>query len=116
MCKAHWPTYKDLIIDIPPQILEVQNSFLEFYTKKNQFRGLEWIYSLGTIILDAKFEKGKYEITMTMPQYSIITILETRNYEFSFEELLQKTKLDEETLKKNLHSLVTFFINKILIL
>ena len=47
---------------------------------------------------------------MIMPQYMILKVLEIVDYELSYEELQQKTKLDDETLKKNLHSLVFFLL------
>ena len=118
LCKDYWPTYKELKIDIEPIFKEIQDSFTKFYREKYKHRNLIWIYSLGTIILDAQFKQEHYEITMIMPQYMILKILEIEDYELSYEELQQKTKLDDETFKKNLHSLVFFFflMNKIFML
>jgi len=105
LCKAHWPTYKNFPLKIPLQLIDVQQSFTDYYNSKNNFRSLEWIYSLSSIIVEARFEKGTHEVTMSMPQYVIISYLETKNDEASFNELLEETKLDEDTLKKNLHSM-----------
>jgi len=105
LCKAHWPSFKNINVALPGEVTKAQAIFNEFYKKTNQFRSLEFIHPLSTIVVDATFEDWKCEITMSTLQYAILSYFE-RTDGATFKELMVDLNFDEETLKKNLHSLV----------
>ena len=105
LCKAHWPGFKNLSLNLPKELIDAQATFIDFYNKTNQFRSLEFIYPLCTIAIDANLAACKSEITMTLLQFMIIAYFD-RTKQASFKELQAELNFDEDTLKKNLHSLV----------
>mmetsp|Transcript_13538 Transcript_13538/g.11610 ORF Transcript_13538/g.11610 Transcript_13538/m.11610 type:complete len:87 (-) Transcript_13538:539-799(-) len=51
LCKAHWPTFKNIQITLPMEISNAQSVFKEYYNQANQFRGLEFIYPLSYVVV-----------------------------------------------------------------
>jgi len=105
LCKAHWPGFKNLSLNLPKELIDAQATFIDFYNKTNQFRSLEFIYPLCTIAIDANLIACKSEITMTLLQFMILAYFD-RTKQATFKELQAELNFDEDTLKKNLHSLI----------
>ena len=103
--KAHWPGFKNLGLSLPKELLDSQTIFIDFYNKTNNFRTLEFIYPLCNVVVEANFDNCKCEITMSLLQFTILSFF-NRTKSATFKELMAELNFDEETLKKNLHSLV----------
>lgn len=104
LCKAHWPGFRNIALTLPKSLLEAQNTFTEFYNQVTKHRSLEFVYPLCAVVVEANLEKSKCEITMTLLQFMILNFFE-RTQGATFKELAYELNFDEETLKKNLHSL-----------
>lgn len=109
LCKAHWPTFKNLQLALPLELSNSQQTFKDYYSQSNQFRGLEFVYPLCNVVVQGNLLTCNPEITMSLIQYMVLQYFD-RVKGATFKELSFDLSIDSDTLKKTLHSLVSICI------
>lgn len=109
---GHWPQFKTLSDTVlPPLMQRCTQSFGEYYDAKTNYRRLNWIYSLGTVIMKGMFNNKSYEITVSTPQAIVMLYFNSDSLggeaggPLTFQQLQQTLNLPEDVLKKIMHSL-----------
>lgn len=54
---GYWPTYPVVEVNIPSQLVTLQNVFNKFYLNKHSGRKLQWQPTLGHCVLKASFDQ-----------------------------------------------------------
>lgn len=102
---GHWPTYPIMEVNIPPQLSQLQLICGNFYASKHNGRKLHWQYSLASAILKATFKPTILkEMDVSLFQ-AIVLLMFNNKIEFSYEEILIESKIEETELKRTLQSL-----------
>lgn len=102
---GHWPSYKMVEPAMPPKLARCVDVFSEYYKQLHHGkRLLKWVYSLGNTNVKAHFKKP-YDLQVTTLQ-AIALLCFNGNEDFiEFPTLQQKLNLEDEVLKRVLHSL-----------
>lgn len=99
-----WPSYKHLDVPLPPDMMACQAAFRSFYDTRTSHRKLTWNYTLGQATV-----KGNYTITydlqVTTLQALTLLVFNRKSHHVSFDELRASLNVDEEVMKRLLHSL-----------
>jgi len=53
---GYWPTYPNVEVNLPKEMVELQDVFNKFYLGKHSGRKLQWQPTLGHCMLKATFE------------------------------------------------------------
>ncbi|KAG5628233.1 hypothetical protein H5410_013451 [Solanum commersonii] len=69
-----WPSYKFFDLHLPTEMIRCVEVFKEFYQTERKHRKLTWIYSLGTCIINGKFEPKFIELVVTTYQASALLL------------------------------------------
>jgi cullin 1 len=101
---GHWPTYKPLDINIPHIMQRGIAVFKEFYEAETTHRRLQWNFSLGNATVKGVFNKRTYELQVTTVQAVVLMAFNGESVR-KFNELQEHTNMNEDTLKRVLHSL-----------
>ena len=101
---GHWPTYKPLDINIPHIMQRGIAVFKEFYEAETTHRRLQWNFSLGNATVKGVFNKRTYELQVTTVQAVVLMAFNGESVR-KFSELQEHTNMNEDTLKRVLHSL-----------
>ena len=99
-----WPTYKTIDLIIPPPMMECLSKFKTHYDTISSSRILTWYHILGTATLKYKICNKKYDLGVSTIQ-AVCLMLFTENKEYSFDEIKLGMNVDEDIVKKTLHSL-----------
>lgn len=106
MAKTNWPDFEtNRTIQVPKEIQALKDGFEKFYFKNNPKKSLEWIYSASEIIITTKFSGVKKDIQMNFYQYTILNLYENTD-EMGFEDIVTRTGLDDETVRRNIAPMV----------
>ncbi len=102
---GHWPSYKMVEPVLPPKLARCVDVFSEYYKQLHHGkRLLKWVYSLGNTNVKAQFKKP-YDLQVTTLQ-AIALLCFNGNEDFiDFPALQQKLNLEDEVLKRVMHSL-----------
>lgn len=74
LSSSAWPSYPDVPVNIPPEILKAINGFEQFYHSKHTGRKLYWKHSLAHCQLKARFPKGDKEIVVSSFQAIVLLL------------------------------------------
>jgi cullin 1 len=111
-----WPTYTAVDTVITSEMSASLRVFEEFYSKRTQHRRLQWIHSLGTATVSARFtsagQERKYDLVMNTYQ-ALILMLFNENQQLSVEQIASSLKLEEGFAKK---LCATFVLSKFKVL
>ena len=55
-------------VTLPPEIVELQGLFTDFYCGKHANRKLTWEPFLGYCLIEGRFDKGSKDLTMSIYQ------------------------------------------------
>lgn len=108
LTQAHWPTYPQTHIIIPPAMSAATGRFSDFYETRNQGRKLHWAHSLGTTSLTAQFGKaGEKELLVSEFQTVVLLLFNdlAPGTKLSFRRIKELTELEDKELKRTLQSL-----------
>lgn len=108
LTQAHWPTYPQVDVILPPEMAIATEQFARFYETRNQGRKLYWAHSLGTTSLTAHFAKaGEKELLVSTFQTIILLLFNglPPGAKLSYLEIQQQTGMEEKELKRTLQSL-----------
>ncbi|EPX74980.1 Cullin 3 [Schizosaccharomyces octosporus yFS286] len=110
LASSFWPI--DLVpekisCEFPEYLKPSIDHFSNFYFSKHTGRKLIWYPSMGSADVRVQFKKRKHDLNVST--IALIILLQFQNLQesesLSYEELLQKTKLEPGDLKRNLQSL-----------
>ena len=113
-----WPTYKALEINLPEEMMAGIEHFSRFHDESNnKTRKLAWQLGLGQVSVKATFDKT-YELILMPSQVSVLMLFNDAGSlsssasassagggGISYSELLERTKLPDEDLRRSLTSL-----------
>ena len=72
---GHWPTYKNIDgLKLPRTMLDAQAVFTDFYNIQTANRKLRWMYSLGTVVVEARYGGRSVDVTCSVLQASILCL------------------------------------------
>lgn len=71
---SNWPTMTPTDVSLPPEIVELQTLFTEYYCSKHANRKLIWEPFLGHCLVHGNFEKGSKDLTMSIYQVRALTV------------------------------------------
>ena len=98
LSSAAWPSYPDVIINVPENVLKATASFEQHYKMKHSGRRLTWKHALAHCQLKAIFPKGPKEIVVSCFQ-AVILIAFNKNESMSYSDLQAASGLGKGTFK-----------------
>lgn len=108
-----WPSYTAIDVALPPALEQGISAFKDFYSKRTQHRRLQWIHSLGTATVAARFPDNKrFDLVMNTYQALLLGLFNEHN-SLTIEQITAMTKLDDGFVKK---LLATFVLSKFKVL
>ena len=108
-----WPSYSPVDAALLPEMEAGLSRFKDFYSKRTQHRRLQWIHSLGTATVAARFpDNRRHDLVMNTYQALILDLFNTHE-QLSVEQVSQLTKLEDGFVKK---LLATFILSKFKVL
>ena len=81
-----WPSYPNITVNVPENILKATGSFEQHYKVKHSGRKLEWKHALAHCQLKAIFPKGLKEIVVSCFQAVILTAF-NKNESMTYRDL-----------------------------
>lgn len=112
LTSSHWPSYKHFSdLEIPRELMQPMQSFTQYYQGKHNHRLLKWCYSLGSATVSARFAKTErvFDCVVGTFQMCIIMLFNStgpQGYQITYKAIKQALKMDDDTLQKNLKSLM----------
>lgn len=104
LTQGYWPTYPPVELNLPKEILELQQLFASYYVSKHNGRRLQWHPYLGHCTLKAYFPLGRKEISVSLLQTVVLLHFNDADG-ISYTDLLDASAIDEKELKVTLQSL-----------
>lgn len=86
LSSSAWPSYPDVAVNVPENILKATASFEQHYKMKHSGRKLEWKHALAHCQLKASFPKGNKEIVVSSFQ-AIVMLSFNSNESMSYADL-----------------------------
>lgn len=103
---GHWPTYKLLDVTLPINFARATRVFKSYYDSKTSHRRLQWVHSLGNVVLKASFKDKVYDLNVTTLQaVALLLFNETATPSLTFEIICESLNLSQDVVKRILHSL-----------
>ena len=102
-----WPSYTPVDVVLLPDMQRGIENFREFYAKRTQHRKLQFIHSLGTCTVAARFppDNRRYDLVMNTYQALILELFNADS-ELTVEAIAGKLKLEEGFVKKLLATMI----------
>jgi len=104
LTQGYWPTYPPVEVNLPQEVLQLQEIFNNYYTSKHNGRRLQWHPYLGHCTLKANFPLGRKELVVSLLQ-TIVLVLFNDSERLSYSDLLSATAIEDKELKVTLQSL-----------
>jgi len=104
LTQGYWPTYPPAEVNLPQEVLELQEVFNNYYTSKHNGRRLQWHPYLGHCTLKANFPHGRKELAVSLLQ-TIVLLLFNDADGLSFRDILKATAVEDKELRPTLQSL-----------
>ncbi|XP_017785971.1 PREDICTED: cullin-4A isoform X2 [Nicrophorus vespilloides] len=101
---GYWPTYTPMEVNIPENMVQLQEVFNKFYLSKHSGRKLQWQPTLGYCVLKARFKSGRKELVVSLFQ-SLVLLLFNLSDELTFDDIKTATNIEDGELKRTLQSL-----------
>lgn len=102
---GYWPSYKSFKVQIPKEIEICIDQFAQFYKKKTNHRNLNWCFSHGTAVILANFESKSYDLVTSTYQACILVLFNEEKTTLTYQQIKDAMNFDDETAKRQLHSL-----------
>ncbi|GAM25543.1 hypothetical protein SAMD00019534_087180 [Acytostelium subglobosum LB1] len=106
LTKGNWPSFTNINVVLPKELLEMQALFVTYYTKTQKSKTLEWHYPLSHCVAKANFRQGKKELFVSLLQYLILNVFNDRDG-LSLRDIQQATGIDIATIKLNIKPLTS---------
>ena len=92
LSSAAWPSYPDVIVNVPEEVLKATASFEQYFKVNHSGRKLEWKHALAHCQLKSTFPKGAKEIVVS--SFQAVSLLSFNDAEsLSYKELKASTGL-----------------------
>ena len=72
LSSAAWPTYPDVTVNVPSEIMNVIEMYDQMYKSKHTGRNLNWKHALAHCVIKAKFRRGDKELVVSAFQAIVI--------------------------------------------
>ncbi|ORX90832.1 Cullin-domain-containing protein, partial [Basidiobolus meristosporus CBS 931.73] len=108
LTQGFWPAYRPSDARLPPQMMEYQDLFKDFYHKRYRGRHLIWQSSLGYCVLKGYFPKGNKELVVSLYQAIILFLFndaQTHPLRLSYLDIFKATNIEKPELDRALASL-----------
>jgi len=111
LTSGHWPTYKNIDLNLPPVMTRCTNLFKQFYEASSNHKRLQWTYMLGSTVVKGTFGKRSYDIQLGTLQAAALLAFNVEspgsnsNEPKSFDSLVKTLGMPEDVLKRVMHSL-----------
>ncbi|KAK4151254.1 hypothetical protein C8A00DRAFT_36113 [Chaetomidium leptoderma] len=111
---AAWPTFPDVKVLLPKEVLEQINTFDGYYKSKHTGRRLTWMHNMAHCVVKAQFNRGPKELSVSAPQAAVLVLfneVENDNPKsktagvLSYDQISQSTGLQNGELDRTLQSL-----------
>jgi cullin-4 len=113
---ASWPTFPDVRVLLPKDVLEQINTFDGYYKSKHTGRRLTWKHNMAHCVIKAQFNRGPKELLVSAPQAAVLVLfndVEDNNPKsaattagvLSYDQISQSTGLQNGELDRTLQSL-----------
>ncbi|KAK0621493.1 Cullin [Bombardia bombarda] len=106
---AAWPSYADVRVLLPEEVLEQITHFDSYYKSKHTGRRLTWKHNLAHCVVRARFDRGPKELLVSSFQAVVLVLFnEVENKDggvLSFDQILQATGMADAELQRTLQSL-----------
>ncbi len=103
---THWPPSTVVNIELPSEIKECHENFKNYYDMKAPHRTLIWNTDMGIVNVKTKYPGNKvYEFVLNLVQATIFKKFQGHLNTLSFTELRENTTIQDEYLKRALHSM-----------
>lgn len=104
---GHWPSYKSDLLAPPPSLRQASEAFERYYKKRYQTRALTWINALGQATMKIAFTKGEKEVTATIYQAALLTIVDdAMGRGLSLSQISEQMNLDSKAVKVHVASIL----------
>ncbi|KAK4639140.1 hypothetical protein QC761_705460 [Podospora bellae-mahoneyi] len=102
-----WPTYNDVKVTLPKEVLEQTTSFETYYQAKHTGRKLTWKHNMSHCIIKARFDRGPKELSLSAQQGSVLMLFNDvpDDTPLSYSQISQSTSLTGAELDRTLQSL-----------
>ncbi len=74
LSSAAWPSYTEVPVTIPSEIMSAIDDYDRFYKTKHTGRGLTWKHALAHCVVTARFPRGRKELLVSSFQ-AIVMLL-----------------------------------------
>ncbi|OAA54140.1 phosphotidylinositol kinase [Niveomyces insectorum RCEF 264] len=71
---AAWPTYREVALNLPAEVLTEVNLFDSYYKSKHTGRQLTWMHPLGHCVVKARFNRGTKELLVSSFQAAVLML------------------------------------------
>jgi cullin 1 len=103
---GNWPVLPNTELRVPSVLQECMQNYEDFYKSRNTMRRLTWVYTYGNIHISVNYPKRKtFDFMMNILQFVVFYHFMGNLREISYQEIVEKTCMNENYLKKVLHSL-----------
>eukprot|EP00035_Acanthoeca_spectabilis_P033208 m.22368 g.22368 ORF g.22368 m.22368 type:complete len:737 (-) comp5805_c0_seq2:342-2552(-) len=101
---SNWPTMTPTDVSLPPEIVELQTLFTEYYCSKHANRKLIWEPFLGHCLVHGNFEKGSKDLTMSIYQGLVLLAFNSAD-SYTCTDLQRLLRIEPADLGRVLQSL-----------
>lgn len=101
---GYWPTYQQMEVALPSEMLQYRELFKKFYLNKHSGRNLQWQPNLSLVLLKAQFPSSSKEIFVSLFQ-AIVLLLFNDTDERDLEFIRNATNIEDIELRRTLQSL-----------
>ncbi|CAG8782449.1 12692_t:CDS:10, partial [Racocetra persica] len=107
LTQGFWPSYPPSPLNIPPNVVQCQQIFRDFYLSKHNGRSLKWQNSLGHCMLAAEFPKGNKELVVSLSQGVVLLLFNDLPYggRRTYDEIKEMSGMEPKELNRTLQSL-----------
>lgn len=102
---GYWPSYQQMDVRLPDEMLRCTQAFKAWYDLKNQRRRLAWQHALGSATLRAKFGAKTYDLQTNTLQAVLLLSFQSEGESLDFSTLKERLNVPVEQMKPLLHSL-----------
>jgi cullin-4 len=111
---AAWPTFPDVKVLLPKEVLEQINTFDGYYKSKHTGRRLTWKHNMAHCVVKAQFNRGAKELLVSAPQAAVLVLFNEVEHDdpasktagvLSYDQISQSTGLQAGELDRTLQSL-----------
>ncbi|KAM0876313.1 hypothetical protein ACQ4PT_036274 [Festuca glaucescens] len=101
---GYWPSYKTFNINLPTEMIKCVEVYKKYYNENQKHRKLNWIYSMGSCNIIAKFEARPIELIVTTYQAALLLLFNETD-RLSYSDIVTQLNLPDDDAVRLLHSL-----------